>query len=211
MAARVAQSMAVGQFVKKNFALIVGLALPILLMLGFMVASSLPETVSTPPRFDLVFAVPDYPPNQAIPVSVRLVVKEGSLKAQYTKMAALPGYVNTAWKKLYIYEARPRTVRELTFGFPADMNQIEGTREETVEATKSLKLDTTLQSPDGFELSYGDYRPRGLLTDIFWSGGYSNAPTLKKGAVSVRLSASDGRPYFAYGPAEFVGWVIGTN
>ena len=204
--------MAVSQFVKQNFALIVGLALPVLLMLGFMVASSLPQTVSTPPSFDLVFAVPDYPPNQGMPVSVRLVVKDGTLKAQYTKIALLPtGYVNSVWKKLYIYEAKPHTIRELAFGFPANMDQFEGTREETVEATKSLKLDTTLQSPDGYELSYADYGSRGLLTDIFWSRGYSNVPRLKKGGVSVQLAASDGRPYFAYGSAEFVGWVIGTN
>jgi hypothetical protein len=205
--------MPVRQFVKKNFALVVGLALPVLLMIGFMVASGLPQTVGEPPRYDLVFAVPDYQMNQGIPVAVRLVVKDGLLKAQYTSIAPLPtGYVNSSWKKLYIYQAGPQTTRELAFGLPADMSQIEGMREETVEATKSLKLDTTLRSPDGFELSYAEYGSRGLLTDIFWSGSsYSNTPRLKRGAASIRLGSSDNRPNFAYGTVEFVGWVVGTN
>jgi hypothetical protein len=47
------------------------------------------------------------------------------------------------------------------------MEQIEGTREETVEATKNLKLDTTLQSPDGYELAYDGYSHSGLLNDVF--------------------------------------------
>ena len=50
-------------FFKKNFVLIVGLTLPVLLIVGFLVASNLPESLSDPPKYDLVFATTDYPPN----------------------------------------------------------------------------------------------------------------------------------------------------
>ena len=43
------------------------------------------------------------------------------------------------------------------------MEAIEGTREDPVAATAGLELDTTLQSPDGYELSFGDGRGGGLL------------------------------------------------
>ena len=200
-------------FFKKNFVLVIGLALPVLLIVGFMVATNLPQTLSDPPKYDFVFSTTDYPPNaNNIPVSVRLVVKDGLLKAQYVHTPTAPGaYPYNSWKKLFIYDAKLQKVRQLTFGFPADMEQIEGTREETVEATKNLKLDTTLQSPDGYELAYDGYSHSGLLNDVFWGGGYSHEPRLRKGSSSVRLSSGDGNSSFSYGSVEFVGWAVASR
>ena len=195
----------------------VGLALPVLLIIGFMLASNLPQVLSNPPKYDLVFSTTDYPPNASnIPVSVRLVVKDGVLKAQYVRTGRAPNYPYNSynsWKKLYVYEAKPQKVRQLTFGFPTDMDTIEGTKEETVEATKDMRLDTTLQSPDGYELSYDDYSHSGLLNEVFWGGGggYGREPRLKKGSSSVRLATSDGRTYFSYGSVEFVGWATANH
>jgi hypothetical protein len=194
---------------KENFVLIVGLALPVLLIVGFMVASNLPQVLSDPPKYDLVFSTTDYPPNaNNIPVSVRLVVKDGVLKAQYARSPAMPGnYPYNSWKKLYVYEAKTQKVRQLTFGFPTDIDTITNTKEETVEATKNLKLDTTLQSPDGYQLSYDGYSRSGLLNEVFWGGGgYGREPRLKKGSASVRLTTGDANTYFSYGAIEFVGW-----
>jgi hypothetical protein len=195
-------------FIKDNFVLVVGLTLPVLLIVGFMVASNLPQGLSDPPKYDLVFSTTDYPPNaNNIPVSVRLVVKDGVLKAQYVRTAMGPNnYSYNSWKKLYIYDAKSQKVRQLTFGFPVDMENITGTREETVDATKDMKLETTLQSPDGYELSYDGYSHSGLLNEMFWGGGYSHEPRLKKGGSSVRLATSDGSSPFYYGNIEFIGW-----
>jgi hypothetical protein len=196
--------MPAAKFIKDNLVLVVGLTLPILLMLGFLVAASLPEQLSDPPKYDLVFTVPDYqaPPN--VPISVRLVVKDGLLKAQYTRLPAGQGY--SGWRKLFVYETGAAKVRQLEFGLPADIDAITGTREDTVTATAKLRLDTTVQSPDGYELSYGDGGGGGLLGEVFFRPRYSNEPRLRKGAASVSLSTS-GQP-FAYGSAEFVGWVV---
>jgi hypothetical protein len=201
-------------FFKENFVLIVGLALPVLLIVGFMLASSLPQVLSDPPKYDLVFSATDYPSNaNNIPVSVRLIVKDGVLTAQYVRTAVAPGnYSYNSWKKLYIYEAKPQKVRQLTFGFPTDMDGITGTRDEIVEATKDLRLDTTLQSPDGYEISYDGYSRSGLLNEMFWGGGgYGREPRLRKGSSSVRLTTGDGNTYFSYGDVQFVGWVKATR
>ncbi len=206
--------MAQKNFFKDNFVLIVGLALPVLLIVGFMLASSLPQVLSNPPKYDLVFSATDYPTNaNNIPVSVRLVVKDGVLKAQYVRTAVAPGnYSYNTWKKLYIYEAKPQKVRQLTFGFPTDMDGIAGTKEEIVEATRDMRLDTTLQSPDGYELSYDGYSRSGLLNEMFWGGGgYGREPRLRKGSSSIRLTTGDGNTYFSYGDVQFVGWVTANR
>jgi hypothetical protein len=200
-------------FFKDNFVLVVGLALPVLLIVGFMVASNLPQVLSDPPKYDLVFATTDYPTNaNNVPVSVRFVVKDGVLTAQYTRTTGPNGgYPYNSWKKLYLYEARSQKVRQLTFGFPADMDKIDTTKEETVEATKDMKLDTTLQSADGYELSYDGYSHSGLLNEVFWGGGgYGRQPRLRKGSSSVKLTTSNGNTYLDYGAVEFIGWA-GTH
>ena len=205
--------MPIKSFFKENFVLVVGLSLPVLLIVGFMVATNLPQLMSDPPKYDLVFATTDYPPNAGnLPVSVRFVVKNGVLTAEYARTALMSaGYVYSGWKKLYLYEAKTQKVRELTFGFPPDMGSIVDTKEETVAATKDMKLDTTLQSPDGYELSYDAYSNSGLLNEVFWGSTYNHEPRLKHGSSSVPLSTGDGRTNFYYNGVEFVGWVTASR
>lgn len=199
--------MAFKEFVKANLVLVVGLTLPIVLMAGFLLASGLPERTADPPKYSLVFSVTDVSQGAAaIPVSVRLVVQDGVLKAQYTKLPPQPtGYVNNVWKKLYLYDAATQKVQELSFGFPPNMDAIEGTVVETVNATRTMRLNTTLQSPDGYELSHDNGSRSGLINEIFWGGSYSNEYRLRKGSSSVRLPLASGN--VAYASVEFVGWV----
>jgi len=199
--------MAFKEFVKANLVLVVGLALPVVLMAGFLVASGLPQRMADPPKYNLVFAVTDFSQGSpGIPVSVSFVVQDGVLKAQYIKLPPQPvGYVNNAWKKLYLYDAATQKVQQLSFGFPPNMDAIEGTVVEVVDATRMMRLDTTLQSPDGYELSRDNGSRSGLINEVFWGGGYSNDYRLRKGSSGIKLPlASTNMPY---GTVEFVGWV----
>ncbi|MDC0358824.1 hypothetical protein OAO01_08415, partial [Oligoflexia bacterium] len=201
-------------FFKDNFILIVGLTLPVLLMIGFMVASVLPRTLANPPKYDMVFSMQDYRHSSAVPVTVLLVVKDGVLKAQYTKLQPNVNgtYYNNSWRKLYLYEAASQKVRELSFGLPDEIEKIVGKKEEVVEATKHMKLDTSISSPDGYELSSGRYRRSGLFGELFWGwSGRSGEMVLKKGASSVRLATGDNTYPFYYGGVKFTGWVVGKN
>lgn len=196
-------------FIKQNFALVLGLALPALLMVFFLVSTMIPQSLSDPPKHSLVFSIHDYPNNYQSPVNLRLYVKDGKLTAQYTKIVQnSPNNYYTGWKKLYLFDASTQKVRELTFGFPSEPEKIEGMREEVVEATKDLKLDTTTESPDGYSLSHEGYSRSGLFNDIFWGGGYSSEARLRKGASSVKLVGPNDRSYFYYGNVEFIGWVV---
>lgn len=200
--------MAEKDFFKDNFVLIVGLALPVILMVGFMMVQSVPRTLTDPPKHDLIFSAQDYQYNKNLPVTVMLVVKDGTLKAQYTKVANQQ-YPNTLWYKLYRYDAKTQQVTELPFGVPEDMDKIETMREDTVEATKNLRLSTNLTSPDGYEMSYESRRHGGLVNEILWDfGGHSSEMRLRKGASSVRLTTGNNQYPFYYGNANFVGWVV---
>lgn len=198
--------MSIKKFIRDNFVLVMGISLPVLLMIGFMVASGLPRTLSDPPRYNLVFSIMDYHTgNTAMPVSIKLVVKDGGLVAQY--IPNQNGNVYTYWKKLYLYDAKSQTVSELPLPYPANLESITDMKEEIVEALKGQKLSTTLQSPDGYELSYEGYSHSGLINELFWGGG-TREPRLRKGSSSVRLAPADGHTAFYYNAIEFIGWVV---
>jgi hypothetical protein len=170
----------------------------------------LPNIITDPPKYDFVFTVTDGG-NSNLPISLKMNVnKEGVLKAQYIR-SPKETYHYHQWKKLYIYEASTQKVRELPLPFPSDMEKIAEMREEVVESTQNLKLNTTLVSPDGYSLSYDGYSRSGLVGEIFMGGSYNSEPRLRKGSSSVRLVPGDNRTSFYYGSIEFIGWVTGAK
>ncbi len=199
--------MGLGKFVRENLVLLAGIALPVLMMVGFLVASSLPQGVNNPPQYDLVFFVDDYGSGGGtnIPVAVKLVVKNGVLVAQYAPVATENSY--SAWKKIYRYEAATRTIREIPFGFPSDLDSITTLREEPVAGLQGARLDTRLQAPDGYELANDDYRGDGLIGDLFWRSG-TGRPRLRNGASSVPLDLAADTQSYIYSNVQFLGWVV---
>ena len=103
--------MAEKNFFKDNFVLIVGLALPVLLMIGFMVASSLPPS-GEPPKYDLVFSTSDYRNNQQTPVAVNLVVKNGVVTARETRRKDQENY-GTYCRTIYLFDAKTQKMLKL--------------------------------------------------------------------------------------------------
>lgn len=197
--------MKAGQFFRKNILIIAGLALPALVMIFFMVSTMMPTHIKNPPKYDLVFAVQDYTTNNRSPLNINFVVKDGVLYAQYIKNIQ-NHYYN--WKKLYLYNAKTQTVKQLSFGFPAKYTNFEGMKEEVVAATKNMKFDTTLQSPDGYQLAQRCHRrSTGIFGELFIGNRY-NYPCLKKEGTSINLMGNEAKNYYYAGHFQFIGWVI---
>lgn len=200
--------MPAGNFIKENLALILGIALPVVMMAFFFVAATMPQVVTDPPKHDMVFTVNDHGQRGALPVTISFVVKNGVLNVQYVKVDN-PNNYYYGHQKVYLFEAKTQKVRELPFELPEDLDKVEGTRTEVFEPTKDMKLDTHTKSPDGYELSYSGYSRSGLVGDIFWGGSrYSSAPLLTNGEARIKLAAGDDRTYFYYHNVSLVGWVV---
>lgn len=65
------------RFIKENFVLVVGLVLPVLLMIAFMIFASLPQKLSDPPRYALDDRFHRLLQRQAVPARARLAVDPG--------------------------------------------------------------------------------------------------------------------------------------
>lgn len=196
--------MARSDFIKRNGLLILGITLPFLMMILFMSLSLLPLHIPNPPQYDMIFSVNDYSSNIRSPVDANFIVTNGVLKVQYMRNTS-NSYTN--WKKLYIYDAKTLKVKQLEFPLPKNIEKIQQMTEQTVDSTKNLKLDTTLESPDGYLLSYqDDSNGGGLLGSLLW-GNYGNEACLKKGSTCIKLVGNGRRAYFYPGYIQFIGWV----
>ncbi|MCW8407981.1 hypothetical protein OQJ13_03225 [Legionella sp. PATHC035] len=190
------------KWIKSHLTLIAGLSLPILLMLVFLI-SNFSFLKTDPPRYSLLFSVLDSSTG-SFPVQVNLIVKNDKLVAQYSKTQ------NNYWgiKKLYFFDAKTQKVRELPLDFP-NFKDNSSFKEEAVQSAQQFKLDTSLESPDGYVL-YTDNNNlnTGLLSDLLIGNNYkNNYICLKKNATCFKLSNPSLGRYFTSSNVQFVGWI----
>ncbi|KTD52668.1 hypothetical protein [Legionella quateirensis] len=68
--------MAHTDFIRRNGILILGLALPILVMAFFFLASIMPLHVANPPLYDMIFTVQDYSSNSQPPELILVTLQD---------------------------------------------------------------------------------------------------------------------------------------
>jgi hypothetical protein len=189
-------------FIKENFVLVVGLALPVLLVVLFFVASVLPKSMVEPPRYEMLFTQTRY--DSQSPYNVDFFVKNGVLKAHVWKVTQPGAMVNR--KKLMAYDGKTQSVREI----PYDVSKVgdaPNMAEISLDEFKNMKVDGSSKSPDGFEFENGGYGSGGLVTDLFAGGYHSGTPRLKKGSAVFKISEGSNTNYYGY-DIQFIGWII---
>ncbi len=189
-------------FLRENLMIVVSIALPLLVVIFFALASILPGLYSTPPAYDLLLSMQDRATAKTSPVKISLVVKDGYLTALVVK-SENSSYQNNP--RLFRYEHLSGEIREVSIPIPENIAEYEEGSEIPIPGFAELKVSDALQAPDGYEFR-GRRRGGGLMTQMF--GGSRNRTDVtieKNGAiVRVRLPASD----YWYNDVRLVGWVI---
>lgn len=189
------------KFLKENLVLVVGVSMPVVVVLLFLLASGLPKGFTEPPGYDFLFTTNSY--RNRLSVTVDFDVSNKQLRARaYKTKENHSGYV----PKLFLYEHERQTVRELTVELPADLEDLKDGTEIPVADVARWLLDTSRKAPDGYEFR-DSYRHRGgLMGEIFYSGRRRHA--VVKGAAVYRIPDTDGQ---YYGNINFLGWVVGEG
>lgn len=196
--------MALKNFIKENFVLAVGLALPVLLVFAFLAMSTLPRMFSTPPQYKLLLADKDHYSNRdRQDYSMEFLVQNGSLKMRL-KPVIKDQYGYT--QRLMIYDLQNDSVKKVDIILPPAGKYTETTI-LPVEEAAGFKIDTNSKAPDGYGFEQSRGRSGGLVTDVF-GGGYRNrSQYVKKGMTSYKLPQVDGS-YYYYDNDSFIGWII---
>ena len=187
-------------WMKENLVLVIGLALPVLLIVLFFVATVLPKSFGTPPQYELLFTTSkyDYQNNPEYVLDFNVKNKQLMVKAKkYDEKT-----YNNASRLLMAYDAKTEAVREIAI----DVSKMRDGVEVVLEETKNMTLDPSLTSPDGYTLDGPNYNSSGLLGGLFGGGYRNNGFRIKKGNVGYKVPQH--QPDYYYSDLKFIGWVI---
>ncbi len=199
--------MAAGNFIKDNLALVAGIAVPVVLVAGFLLTSVLGRALTPPPAHSAYFVIKNYDADHSKGASLSLdIASDGTLTAKLTPVKGNADYhPNTITDVLLSYDAR--TGKTTTH----DIVVPDGLRNGTFVPAefKTLRLSAQPEAPDGYRVTHGSYNRAGIIGDIFTyrtPDGYR----IRKGAATYRLpqdlpAGTNLRAYHSYN-LRFLGW-----
>ena len=187
-------------FIKENLVLVIGLALPVLLIVLFFVATVIPKMNSTPPQYEVLFSVQDYTSQNKQDYILDFKVKDKKLMVKSKKTDEKNYYNN--YKKLMAYDSKTEVMREISI----DANQLIDGGEILLAETKNMTIDTAMQAPDGYMLENQGYSGTGLVGNLFGGGYRNHGYRLKKGNVGYKINTQQNNYY--YDQLSFIGWVV---
>lgn len=190
------------EFLSKNLMIVVSIALPLLVILFFALASIIPGIFATPPEYDLLLSLHDRATPKATQLKYEFVIRSGQLKVELSKKDTDQYQGNP---RLFLYQHASGEVKEISLQIPEDLGDLTESKEVPVPYFAGNKISDTLRAPDGYEFR-GRSSGGGVMTELF--GGRRNRTdvTIANGGaiIRVRLPTSD----YWYNNVRFVGWVV---
>lgn len=193
-------------FLKRNFVLLLGISLPILLIAALLLLHGVSRLAATKPAYPVLYVSFDnYYGQQFYDFDIDAAGRlEIGFKRPEDNVAATRRQPADAI--LALFDARSDTLD--TFRLEAPDDPADGQRIDLAVPGKLSDLTFSDQNaaPDGYRLELSAYRGGGLLREIFGTGGRSRHHRLVDNGVSFRVP-DIGVSANAYHDA-FVGWVV---
>jgi hypothetical protein len=173
---------------RKNLPLVIGLALPVILIIVVALTIYIPGQLVKPQHDFLYLVGGDYYTQRQYAVENGKLIKR-ELPPDLEREKYLPfERVRSTDVRFYRHDVETNQSQPLAF-----------------EEAAQLKLDPSLKSPDGFTIEHG--RGGGIF-DIFGGGSSYDTFYLRNKQASVALNLEiDSNRYFEW-PNNFLGWII---
>jgi len=169
---------------KSHLFIVAAVALPVVVVALFVIASVVPGMRVADPQHDLVFAADTPYDRSPSPVTVDFRVRDGRVEADIRRAA--PG-IYPAATRLFLYEHQTGEVREIPVDVPADLP---GDDEVTTIVIEELRLRQVVaqgRAPDGYAFELRSGNGPGLVGEIFGVGGYRQDPVVVKDGRVIPL------------------------
>lgn len=188
-------------FLRENAFLAAAIALPIAVVMLFLVATALPRWLVAPPQHDLLIrALGSY--DQSRPrLSVEFVVRNDRVEAI---VRGMPADTYLQVPRLYLVEHDTGNVREVPFDVPLTL----GPNDPPVTLSIDLKGRRVIadsKSPDGYELRTQSSGSTGIAGDLFGMRSYRHEAALVKSGRVEEISLPVGTSSYSIAA---VGWVL---
>lgn len=167
----------------KNLPLLVGLAIPFLMILFVAASIYLPQLFShAEPKQDFLYVTGESYPTE------HFVVRNGKLEKREIKLPE--NRPPPREPRLFVHDVSKNESREISFD----------------EAQKFI-LDSRNQSADGFEVVYGT-RGSGFFPLLFWSDTDYQSVYLKGPGKARKMNVVLSAPPHYYYNFRFLGWIV---
>ena len=189
------------KWLRDNAVLALGISLPLLLMIAFMVVRSAQVKNIAPPAHAAVFAVMPYYGGPQ-PFVVR-VGENGRLSATFMVETAPERGATEPVLTIYKFDPAENRTDTYTVKGPADPAADREYKLELPGELAALTLSAETTAPDGYRLDRTHRGGGNLMTEIFGYNGPGDSPFVL--ANGPRRTAIPGP--FEYGQEQFIGWV----
>jgi hypothetical protein len=187
---------------KDNLVIVLSVALPIIVIALFALATLVPRMLADPPAYDLLLVDNNYYANKQSTLRASITVVD-----ERVMLRVLPADDNErGWEpRLYRYDHLTDTVNEVPLQLPGQLDVTGDGIELPVEELADAKISTALRAPDGYEYrGYADSGGGGLFVALFGGGRNRDTRIAKDGAI-IRLRVPDRENW--YNRVEFLGWI----
>jgi len=190
-------------FLRNNAFLVAAVALPVIVVVFFLVATAIPRWTVPPPAYDLVLRV-GKPYEQPRPqISVEFKVVDGRLEA-----IVRPGQKDQylpAWG-LFRFDHQTLNLQEIPVRIPDSLSADSEPQTVVVDAFAGRRLLEQARAPDGYELrTASNSGSAGLVGEIFGMRGYDQSVALVNRGRVVKLPLPSGYQYLS--PVTAIGWL----
>ena len=191
-------------FLKRHGFLIAGVALPIAVVVAFVLARTLPRLWVDAPRYDVLYAVRSGYDQTPDKLSREIVVVDGALRVRWTKVEN-PVYGQPT--HVFRFRGASGDVDEVRLPDPAPFESLGPVTELPVGGLEGLRVETSPRAPDGYEYETPGRDGSGFMSEIFIRRQRGPKGVIAKGGRVIALPRSEGDPY-DYSPIQFLGWLV---
>jgi hypothetical protein len=195
-------------FLRENPTIAFGLALPLLLVVVFLLISGIPALLVDPPQHDVLYSSEYYNNQEGVQISVV------DQKVQVSHRGFVQGgQIPRLWR----YHSKTGAVQEIAIILPPSLTSsdaISAKPDDVLTTTPidipdlaGVAVDSSSIAPDGYEFRTGSDRYSGnIFGGLFYSSRNRHQATLAKDGRGIRLPNADNRYYRQN--ARFIGWVV---
>ena len=190
---------------RNNPLLAVSISLPLLVLLLFAAATTLPRLYTDPPAHDLLLTVDQWDSARSLPFRIAINIEGDEVVA---RVAESPQYQQGYLPRIFRYNHATGSVLEITIPVPPQPDSLDTGDIVAIPQLEGVSVSPELKAPDGYEFR-GRSSSGGLMAELFGGsrrGGHLSL--VKNGAVErIRLPES-GNWYYR---TRFLGWVVAED
>lgn len=191
-----------GRLLRDNVFLVAAVALPLVVVGFFLLATAIPRWTVPPPRYDLLVKANSY--RHPLPsMHVDYIVSSAGVHAHVRPVPA-NGYPQHM--ALFIADHATGRLREVPVTLPDAMKPDDQPRDIAVEGLTGVRIVTTPEAPDGYRFDTRSRRGPGLLGDLFGMRRYDLGLVLVNGGRVVALTPPPSSDHLS--PATPLGWLV---